>query len=951
MKTYNENTAILSNTLDAEARRVAAEVTEAIADITEASGDGLQLDVRTTPEIIQSQIQRESDLLINKIDDFRANLSERKENVTAPGRRLIRLALRGLLTKDSKGDGGYAVDWFAGACAGKSVQHAVAARYLLSLLVEETQDKEQARKDYASALTDAGKANEVADALAPALFLALHTVMGQRDFSNLQSIAREISKAVIADHAARRFREKNPGLAKYLDESQKNVLTNYAKAKVFSSAFSRARVAVQLHRFSETDAEHSRAALDLGLGLLHVVTSSGLFTSELQAEPGSHKTHTALVPSAEASAFLKRSHVEQALTPSQAPMIAPPIPWQYFNGKLVGGAYSMPSHLIRAAESGDYADDILNMLISGDIDQSIAAVNKLQAVGYKINSRVLEVVNICRAHEIGVGKLPKGPGVKPSFSELPDKDDPEFITEKARRNAVLSAWYKSGGDPLTPIGTRLREADSLLNQCSSLKNQQLFFIGNFDFRGRFYYAGGRGINPQGNDLSKGLLQFSEGRAIGAHGLRALKIALANALGADKLSFSERLAIVDKHKNDIDSVALDPLGSCRSLWMDASDPWQALALCFECSEAFAQGESYVSHAIIRVDGTCNGLQHYAALLRDKTTAQAVGMIDSDKPADIYSVVAAGVAAELRKVANGDTSKLKVQTLKGDESLSEEQKTQVASEMLETNIRNAARLSALFAKGLGRKLVKSPVMTEAYGSTYSGKLAQIRDTLTDMHENGKLPPNFLEKAPDGGIWRDVKELSGLLTTLVCQEIARTAGASKVGQEFIAKCAGALTSGGLQMSYVLPDGHPVFCRYSKSIGKRLWVHIGGSKRRLLSVESTRDIDKARTRTASAPNFIHSLDAYHLRRVALACPFDMSVIHDSFGCHAANSEAMAEVIRREFVKMYTDNNFLRILQERVGYMLTRASEDKALDKIPELPEAGDFDINDVLKAAYFFH
>ena len=40
-----------------------------------------------------------------------------------------------------------------------------------------------------------------------------------------------------------------------------------------------------------------------------------------------------------------------------------------------------------------------------------------------------------------------------------------------------------------------------------------------------------------------------------------------------------------------------------------------------------------------DGSCNGLQHYAALGRDTLGAGAVNLVPADKPQDVYSEIAA------------------------------------------------------------------------------------------------------------------------------------------------------------------------------------------------------------------------------------------------------------------------------------------------------------------------
>lgn len=44
-----------------------------------------------------------------------------------------------------------------------------------------------------------------------------------------------------------------------------------------------------------------------------------------------------------------------------------------------------------------------------------------------------------------------------------------------------------------------------------------------------------------------------------------------------------------------------------------------------------------------DGSCNGLQHYAALGRDSVGAASVNLLPSELPQDVYSGVAAQVGA--------------------------------------------------------------------------------------------------------------------------------------------------------------------------------------------------------------------------------------------------------------------------------------------------------------------
>ena len=87
---------------------------------------------------------------------------------------------------------------------------------------------------------------------------------------------------------------------------------------------------------------------------------------------------------------------------------------------------------------------------------------------------------------------------------------------------------------------------------------------------------------------------------------------------------------------------------RRWWTKSDEPWQTLAACMEVDAALncPEGpENYVCHLTIHQDGSCNGLQHYAALGRDQTGAESVNLAPSDRPGDVYSQVASVVLVSL------------------------------------------------------------------------------------------------------------------------------------------------------------------------------------------------------------------------------------------------------------------------------------------------------------------
>ncbi|KAI7999389.1 hypothetical protein LOK49_LG09G01274 [Camellia lanceoleosa] len=150
------------------------------------------------------------------------------------------------------------------------------------------------------------------------------------------------------------------------------------------------------------------------------------------------------------------------------------------------------------------------------------------------------------------------------------------------------------------------------------------------------------VGHLGSDLCRGILEFAEERPLGKSGLQWLKIHMANlyAGGVDKFSYEGRIAFTENHLDDIFDSADRSLEG-RRWWLGTEDPFQCLATCINLAEALRSSspETTISYMPIHQDGSCNGLQHYAALGRDK------------KPADVYS----GIAARVLDIMRGDAKK--------------------------------------------------------------------------------------------------------------------------------------------------------------------------------------------------------------------------------------------------------------------------------------------------------
>ena len=121
-------------------------------------------------------------------------------------------------------------------------------------------------------------------------------------------------------------------------------------------------------------------------------------------------------------------------------------------------------------------------------------------------------------------------------------------------------------------------------------------------------------------------------------MRWLKIHLANVYGNNKISFDDRVKFVDAHIEEIKDSARDPLDGNR-WWLQAEDHWQCLATCKQLSKALELDDptKYVCNLPVHMDGSCNGLQHYAALGGDVDGGRSVNLLPADKPQDVYSEV--------------------------------------------------------------------------------------------------------------------------------------------------------------------------------------------------------------------------------------------------------------------------------------------------------------------------
>lgn len=589
----------------------------------------------------------------------------------------------------------------------------------------------------------------------------------------------------------------------------------------------------------------------------------------------------------------------ELFSPHYMPMLVEPLPWTSptSGGYLTGSVHQR--YLVRT-----YSRSILNNLKDVDMPEVYAAVNAVQATPWRINRKVLAVMDEVWEKQLDLGVLPPA-------NEQPYPDRPEGIPRDVaiadlpdEQRDRLNGWRKSirevRDSNVRGVSKRVALIKTLWTARKYAEYEEIFFPHNLDFRGRIYPIP-TGLQPQGDDLQRGLLEFANGVAIADEWAETWFFAHGAGLwGVDKVSLEERAEWVWDHRTDLMLCAADPLA--HRFWLEAEKPWQALAFCFDLIGYLDQGLGYVSHLPIQMDGSCNGLQNFSAILRDERGGRAVNLIPQDQPSDIYSEVAEVVNERVRKDAQD-----------GNE------------------------LAAGWIGRVDRKVVKRPVMTLPYGATRRGYTQQLLDdTVTPMSRQ----PDF----PWENTWAPANYLGGVIWDCVGEVVV----AARAAMDWIQDCSNVASAHNEPLRWTTPVGLPVLQDYRETVVKKVELTFMSKRLQLHHVSNATKLNKKAQRNGSAPNFIHSLDAAHLMRTVNACHDlgirSFSLIHDSYGTHAGNAMVMATVLREEFVKMYSDHE---VLEDFRNSLLTTLPEGTEL---PPVPPKGNLDLQQVLDSPYFF-
>eukprot|EP00522_Entomoneis_paludosa_P007714 CAMPEP_0172440348 /NCGR_PEP_ID=MMETSP1065-20121228/993_1 /TAXON_ID=265537 /ORGANISM="Amphiprora paludosa, Strain CCMP125" /LENGTH=1049 /DNA_ID=CAMNT_0013189139 /DNA_START=238 /DNA_END=3387 /DNA_ORIENTATION=- len=616
-----------------------------------------------------------------------------------------------------------------------------------------------------------------------------------------------------------------------------------------------------------------------------------------------------------------------AHTTRQKPMVVPPKPW---TGPGNGCYLWLKSQLMRHHGSKRQEE----ALSVADNSVLLDGLNVLGTVPWKINKRLLEVAQECWDKKITIGDIPSQTDL-----DVPPKPDwPEELYKSGRPEpgtAKFDEWrakwveyneqlriHKKKHQQNMDLRSLRCSAILKLDQAEKFKDfDKIYFPYNIDFRGRAYPIPPH-LSNVGSDMCRGLLQFSEAKPLGRRGLYWLKVHLANFAGNDKISYDDRAAFVDENIDVVRRSAENPFE--ERWWMELDDPFQGLSTCQEIVNAIDSGkpEEYACSLPVHMDGSCNGLQHYAALGRDKGGGSYVNMCPSDKPQDVYS----GVMKDVIKLVDEEANRTLDFDYSDESKLSPDQRKELKQ-----------NLAAKLLNGhIDRGVVKRPVMTSVYGVTHVGARAQIEEKVVEKLEIAGHDVDSME--------REIFHASGYLAKITKEVIKLHFTGAEETMTWLTTCAKLIAQRGYPVAWVSPIGVPVVQPYRRAKPAEVVTALQIVRLR----DSTSDdlpLHKSKQVTAFPPNFVHSLDSAHMHLTALEMDrrgLTFSAVHDSFWTHPCDVDEMNTVLRDVFVDLY-EKPILEDLKQ--GWELRYPGIE-----FPNPPETGDLDIQDVKKALYFF-
>jgi len=478
--------------------------------------------------------------------------------------------------------------------------------------------------------------------------------------------------------------------------------------------------------------------------------------------------------------------------------------------------------------------------IQGEIPHQF--LNKIQRVGYKLNSFNVNVAEQLFEKGISVGKFIP-------ILELPLPPKPPDIAEnkdsrKSYRRAAAEVMNKNAGAFRRSCRTRMT-----MEAVKRFKDKEFFIPWSFDYRGRAYPIPAF-LTPQDTDFGKSLIRFSKESSITPEAEGWLAFQCATTYGLDKATMEERLSWTHENIPLITRVAKDPIDNIGD-WEAAEEPWQFLAACEEYYACICSQSRLTTGLCVATDATCSGLQILALLAKDKSTAQLVNVLPSDRPQDAYKVVAECAKPYIPQ-----------------------------------------KLHSVW----DRKKVKRTVMTIPYNAKPFSNRSYIKEALKeDGFEIDKDDLTVTVQAVRDAMKKVVPGPMAVMKWIE-DEVAR-----------------AIDRGVTELTWTTPSGFIVNQKINKKKVEVFKLQLLGRCEMRVATGETDEIDRTRHKAATAPNLIHSLDASLLHMSATRFDAPIALIHDSVLCRATDMSILSSLVRETYMDI-SKQNYLTKFAQQIG-------------------------------------
>lgn len=695
-------------------------------------------------------------------------------------------------------------------------------------------------------------------------------------------------------------------------KEQNKKLWDWTAEKTTKNARHRRRVLVWTsNRNTEFDHWSNSQRMIVGLKAVDLfIQATGFAEAECRREGKKEKFY--LLPTQHALDIITREEArENLLTPVFMPMVIPPRKW---TGIHKGGYYITRQLPFVKVRNKNYIEDMKGTKMPAVYE----AVNAVQATPWRVNEKLYAVMSDVWAQRLPLADLPQQEDMPIPPSPIARDVDPKTLPPAQQEE--FKQWKMRAADThMSNVKMRSKRLQAMKIMATAKRfigEKAIYFPHQLDFRGRMYCIP-MFLHPQGNDMARALLLFAEGKPIMDNVAAGwLAIHGANLYGEDKITLEDRIEWVTQNEDDILRVANDPLA--HRMWEQADKPWQFLAWCFEWAAFQAQGFGYISSMPIALDGSCNGLQHYSAALRDEVGGAAVNLVPSDKPSDIYQIVADKL---IKRIENIAAFKKRPDVLL-DENMQREVDTAIQ----------------WLAFGITRKTTKRVVMTLPYGATLFSAKDYVAEYMSEREKEAEALFGDKKARRRACVW---------LAKYMWKVIGEVVIAARSGMDWLQQCAKLCAKASMPIVWTTPVGFVVRQAYPELKHRVVKTMFGDRIIRPSITDELDTLDRNRQVNGIAPNWVHSRDAAHLMITVCVAKDNnirsFAMIHDSYGTVAADTDLLSRCLRETFVHLYDGTNALDDFRKEIVSLVGD-------QEVPPTPNFGKLDVAGVRGSDFFF-